>query len=108
MNEQHSGDDRRQHPRIERHDLCVRFNGEVHRVSNLSMGGFLVPGYRGRLTAGSLLTVDGLGADGEITVNTEIPARVIRKEEDVVAIRCLNFDAGARRFIATMMDPSEA
>lgn len=75
-----SGREKRVHPRVDTPFLAVKIDGEVYRTVNWSMGGMLIDGYGGRLTAGALLTVEALGNGGGNLRAVNIRARVTRSE----------------------------
>lgn len=88
-------EDRRKHPRSERVQLVVRFDGQTYTAANWSMGGFLLDDYDGALSTGALVTVAGLGTSSEDMHAVELPARVVRTGSRSLAINYLGLDAEA-------------
>lgn len=92
-------EERRKHPRIERMGLVVHLEGEIHHVTNWSMGGFLLNDYQGQLSIGALVTVNGIGSvDGEL-LTVDLPARVVRTDDGRFAVTYLGLDAPAYTFL---------
>lgn len=100
------GDDRRVHSRITHLDLVVRFAGQTYKTANWSMGGFLLDDYDGRLSTGSLVTVEGLGCHSCDMHAVQLPARVVRSSANVVAVNYLSLDAEAYAFLQRAMSAS--
>lgn len=94
---------RRRHGRVTRVALAVRFDGQVYVTTNWSMGGFLIDDYDGRLTTGALVTVKGLGRDEAHLSHVNLPARVVRTGEKVIAVSYLGLDATAYGFLQAAM-----
>jgi len=92
-------EDRRKHPRAGRMGLVVRMEGETYEVSNWSMGGFLLDDYQGRLTPGALVTVGGIGCHISDMHDVELPARVVRTDDGIIAVTYLGLDAKAYDFL---------
>lgn len=99
----HANEDRRQYPRVGRMGLVVRFDGETYEASNWSMGGFLLDDYRGQLSTGALVTVAGLGCQGDEIQVVNLPARVVRTGERTIAINYLGLDANAYDFLTNAL-----
>ena len=76
------GEERRRHERFSAPAVTLAFNGGRHTTENWSIGGFVVDGYQGGLSAGALLVVEGICMpDGEMT-SIEARARVVRIDRD--------------------------
>ena len=56
----------------------ISIDGKQYLTHNLSIGGSLISGYDGLLSAGALLSVTGLGPTGGEMTAVEIRARVNR------------------------------
>lgn len=98
-----SESERRQHARVTRVELAVRFDGQTYKTSNWSMGGFLLDDYHGHLSTGSLVTVQGLGRDAPSMETVELAARVVRTSERVMAVNYLSLDAAAYELLQQLM-----
>lgn len=68
----------RQHKRSKTKALAVAFEGQSCDTHDLSIGGTLITGYDGPLSAGSLLSVTGIGPSGGKMTEVYIRARVNR------------------------------
>lgn len=97
------GIERRVHPRVTRVELVVRFCGKTYKTTNWSMGGFFLDDYEGDLSTGSLVTVAGLGRSTRKLHGVELPARVIRTGESLIAVNYLSLDAEAYEFLQRIM-----
>jgi len=100
---QAKGRERRVHSRITRVMLTVRFAGQTYKTANWSMGGFFIDDYEGGLSTGSLGTVAGLGRSARSIRKVEVPARVVRSSESVIAVNFLSLDAEAHGFLQQVM-----
>lgn len=100
------GEDRRVHSRIVQVVLVVRFAGQTYKTANWSMGGFLLDDYDGRLSTGSLVTVEGLGCTARDMHTVQLPARVVRSSANVVAVNYLSLDNEAYAFLQRAMSDS--
>lgn len=97
-------ENRRKHPRAERMCLSVRLQGESFEVTNWSMGGFLLENYQGHLSTGALIRVVGLGCrDGKV-LDVDLPARVVRTDENTVAVSYLGLDTNAYHFLTDALN----
>lgn len=103
MDTQQHAEDRRKYPRAGRMGLVVRFEGGTYTVSNWSMGGFLLDDYEGRLSTGSLVTVEGLGCREREMHEVNLPARVVRTGESTIAVNYLGLDANAYAFLTNAL-----
>lgn len=70
--------ERRQHKRSKTKVLAIAFEGQSCDTHDLSIGGTLITGYDGPLSAGSLLSVTGIGPSGGKMTEVNIRARVNR------------------------------
>lgn len=100
---QAKGSERRVHPRVTRVLMTVRFDGQTYKTSNWSMGGFFLDDYEGTLSTGSLVTVAGLGRSSRKLHEVDVPARVVRSSESVIAVNYLSLDAEAYDFLQRVM-----
>ena len=97
------GRERRVHPRVTRVQLTVRFDAQTYKTANWSMGGFFLDDYDGGLSTGSLVTVAGLGRSARGVRKVNVPARVVRSSESVIAVNFLSLDAEAYNFLQRVM-----
>ena len=103
-----AGEDRRVHSRVTRVELVVRFGGQTYKTANWSMGGFFLDDYEGMLSTGSLVTVVGLGRSTRNLHQVNLPARVVRSGESIVAVNYLSLDAEAYGFLQNLMSETGA
>ncbi|MBC8338738.1 MAG: PilZ domain-containing protein [Alphaproteobacteria bacterium] len=97
--------ERRLHKRSKTPTINLTIDGMSYRTSNLSIGGSLVEGYEGLLSAGSLLTITALvDTDGTLS-DVEIRCRVIRGEPEAkrMAVTFLELDATAYDILQNAM-----
>ena len=78
MAKEKSTKEHRQHKRSKTKALAVAFEGQSYDTHDLSIGGTMVAGYDGPLSAGSLLSVTGIGPSGGQMTEVNIRARVNR------------------------------
>ncbi len=97
--------ERRRHKRAKTSALVLAIGGREYSTTNLSIGGSLVEGYDGPLTAGALLSVDGIGSSGEKLTKVEIRARVNRADPEArqLALTFLELDTGAYEILQNAM-----
>lgn len=67
------------------------------------MGGFLVEGYEGALSTGSLVTVGAMGAGDDTLHDVDLAARVVRAGANVLAVNFLSLDAEAYELLQDAM-----
>lgn len=97
--------ERRRHKRAKTQALVIAINGREYSTANLSIGGSLVEGYDGPLTAGALFSVEGIGSSGEKLTKVEIRARVNRADHEArqLAVTFLDLDSGAYEILLDAM-----
>jgi hypothetical protein len=99
------GEERRRHERFTAPALTLAFNGGKHTTESWSLGGFVVDGYQGKLTAGALFVVEGIcTADGVLTP-VEARARVIRldREDNRLVVGFLDLDGPTYTMLQDLM-----
>ena len=99
------GEERRRHERFTAPALTLAFNGGEHTTESWSLGGFVVDGYRGKLSPGALFVVEGIGAaDGTMTA-VEARARVIRldRRERRLVVGFLDLDGPTYAVLRDLM-----
>lgn len=101
-----SHSERREHPRITQVELVVRFDGQTYKTANWSMGGFFLDDYTGHLGTGALVTVAGLGRGEDDIQAVNLPARVVRSGERVIAVNYLSLDNVGYNFLQRIMSES--
>jgi len=92
------GENRRLHERISDPEIRLKIAGRIYESINWSLGGFLVEGYEGGLTTGSLLSIEELGsAYAKNMTKVAISARVIRADAEAghLALNILDIDTAA-------------
>ncbi len=95
--------ERRKHARHGRMGLIVRVGGQKYEVSNWSMGGFLLEHYNGSLSTGALVTVEEIGCDKTEMHKVELPARVVRLDDNTMAVNYLSLDTQAYEFLTNAL-----
>jgi hypothetical protein len=86
--------------------VTFAFDGGLCAARCWGFGGFAARGYRGRLSAGALITVDAVGAGSGPLTPVAVPARVVRAdpERGELAVSFLDLDATAYRALAPIVD----
>jgi len=99
-----TGEERRGHPRLISPYLVVHFGGGEYTTQNWSFGGMLITGYAGELSAGSLLTIEGLGAGDGPVAKTSTKARVVRADPNsgTLALTFLDIDTECYAILADL------
>lgn len=102
--------EQRAHARVDAPFIVVRIDDETYWTVNWSMGGMLIEGYDGRLTAGALFSVDAIGSDEKTLHSVHIRARVVRCEMDktqpnkrLLAITYLDLDDSAYTLLGDVL-----
>ncbi len=97
--------ERRHRERVSDASLAVGFKGETHTAVNWSLGGFVVENYRGSLTAGALLTIDGVGKAGGQMTEVAVRGRVVRVDRTthILAVNFLGLDERAYAVLHDVM-----
>ncbi len=99
------GEERRRHKRFTAPAVTLAFNGGRHTTENWSIGGFVIDGYQGSLSAGALLVIEGICMpDGEMTL-IEARARVVRmdRNERRLVVSFLDLDGRAYSVLQDLM-----
>ena len=96
--------DTRRHERDSESVLSLTIDGLTHNTVNWSLGGCLIEGYEGVLSAGSLIITTIRQWDRVVTV--DVRARVIRAHPQAheLVIGFLDKDVRAFRFLRECMD----
>ena len=97
--------ERRRHKRAKNPEIALSIDGKQYPTHNLSIGGSLISGYDGLLSAGALLSVTGLGSAGGKVTTVEIRARVNRSDAGAgqLALTFLELDAPAYEILQDVM-----
>ncbi|MDA0304780.1 MAG: PilZ domain-containing protein [Proteobacteria bacterium] len=97
--------ERRASKRASKSGSVVFFDGQQYPSRNLSVGGTLVEGYDGTLSAGSLLDVTGIGPAGDEQTTVLIRARINRvlPESNEIALQFLSLDDSAYEILQKIM-----
>ncbi|MBF0247058.1 MAG: PilZ domain-containing protein [Alphaproteobacteria bacterium] len=104
MTDTGKAEDRREHPRVNRPEFCARMGDEIFFAINMSLGGLLLQCYRGDHVPGDLVNITGLGLGGTILVDVKMAAKVIRAEDDTLAVQYLTLNKNARTYMASLID----
>jgi hypothetical protein len=98
--------ERRKYNRANRLKMMAKLNGQTYLTEDWSMGGFLVENYEGRLATGALITVECLGHSKTKLHTVDLPARVVRLNENTLAVSYLSLNAKAYEFLQQSMTDS--
>ncbi|MGF1640151.1 MAG: hypothetical protein ACFCUO_04310 [Rhodospirillales bacterium] len=105
MFERFVGEERRRHERFTAPAVTLAFNGGRHTTESWSLGGFVVDGYQGSLSAGALLVVEGICAPDGVMTTVEARARVIRLDRGRgrLVVSFLGLDGSAYAVLRDLM-----
>lgn len=97
--------ERRRNKRAKSPDISVTIEGESYQTQNLSIGGTLISGYQGPLSAGALLAISEILLSGGEPMAVEIKARVNRAgpEAGDLALAFLDLDSPAYKILLDIM-----
>ncbi len=98
--------ERRRHKRSKTLEIVLGIDGKQYPTHNLSIGGSLIGGYDGPLSAGALFTVTGIGPEGGEMTAVEIRARVNRAGAGNLALTFLELDTSAYEILQDVMAKS--
>ena len=98
--------ERRSSERAFEPELCVALNGKTYRTVNWNMGGFLIDGYKGRLTPGALVTVSAIGESPKKMTDVSVSARVVRSDHDagLLVVNFLDIDQPAYNLLKAITE----
>ena len=98
-------EERRRHKRQKSRDIAIKFDGKKYNTADLSIGGTLIGGYDGPLSAGALLTVTEIGPAGGKMKKVTIRARVNRADAGAgqLALTFLELDTSAYEILQDVM-----
>lgn len=90
-------EERRRHERITAPALTLQLDDSVYRTHDWSMGGFMIEGYRGRLSPGALVVLRRIAALDGALAEVNIRARVVRADPERrrLMVAFLSMDAAA-------------
>lgn len=99
------GEDRRRHERFTAPAVTLAFNGGRHTTESWSLGGFVIDGYQGGLSAGALISVEGICTPGSELTPIEVRARVVRinRAESRLVVSFLDLDGRAYSVLQDLM-----
>ncbi len=105
MSKNKSVKERRRQKRAKSSDISVTINGKTYPTQNLSIGGTLIAGYQGPLSAGALLEISEIKPSGGKPLAVEIKARVSRAgpEAGDLALAFLDLDSPAYKILLDIM-----
>ena len=97
--------ERRHHERTAVPVITVGVDGVVYEAVNWSFGGFLIKGYEGTLTPGSLFDIKEIGAAGREMNAVDVRARVTRTNpgEKELVVTFLDLDGRAYKLLHDFM-----
>lgn len=101
-----SDENRRMHGRISDPEIKLKIAGRVYVSANWSLGGFLIEGYEGGLTTGSLLSIEGIGSvSAKKMTKVAVSARVVRADAGAghLALNILDIDTAAYAVLQEQM-----
>ena len=86
--------------------IKLKIAGKTYVCVNWSLGGFLIEGYEGGMTTGSLLSIEGMGAaTAKNMTKVAVSARVIRADSEAgnLALNILDIDSPAYNLLQEQM-----
>ena len=97
--------EQRRHERAGVPVITVTVDGEVYEAVNWSFGGFLIKGYEGKLTPGSLFDITKIGAAGRKMNPVNVRARVTRTSpgDKELVVTFLDLDGRAYKLLHDFM-----
>ncbi len=97
--------EQRRHERAGVPVITVAVDGKVYEAVNWSFGGFLIKGYEGNLSPGSLFGITEIGAAGRKMSPVNVRARVTRTnpEEKQLVVTFLDLDGRAYKLLQDFM-----
>jgi hypothetical protein len=97
--------DTRRHERESKSVLSLTIEGRTYDTANWSLGGYLIEGYEGGLSAGSLINLTSI-RQGARVAWVDVRARVVRAhpESRELVIGFLDVDVRAFRFLRECME----
>ena len=97
--------EQRRHERTEVPVITVIVDGAVYEAVNWSFGGFLIKGYAGNLTPGSLFDIKEIGAVGRKMNAVDVRARVTRINpgDKELVVTFLDLDGRAYKLLHDFM-----
>lgn len=105
MSKKKSVKERRRNKRARSSEISLTIEGETYPTQNLSIGGTLISGYQGPLSAGALLEISEIKPSGAKPMAVEIKARVSRAgpEAGDLALAFLDLDSPAYEILLDIM-----
>lgn len=105
MSKKKSVKERRRNKRARSSEISLTIEGETYPTQNLSIGGTLISGYQGPLSAGALLEISEIKPSGVKPMAVEIKARVSRAgpEAGDLALAFLDLDSPAYEILLDIM-----
>ncbi len=97
--------DKRQHDRVSDPAIRLKIGSKLYCSINWSLGGVLIDGYEGGLSAGSLLSITEIGLSRGVMTPVKINARVIRADADAnhLALQMLEIDQSAYAILQKLL-----
>lgn len=97
--------DKRVHERVSDPAIRLQIGSKTYRSVNWGLGGVLVDGYDGELSAGSLLTITEIGLSRGVMTPVNVQARVIRADATAshLALQMLEIDKSAYEILQKLL-----
>ena len=97
--------EQRRHERAGVPVITVTVDGALYEAVNWSFGGFLIKGYEGNLTPGSLFDIKEIGTVGREMNAVDVRARVTRTDpgDKELAVTFLDLDGRAYKLLHDFM-----
>ncbi len=105
MAAQEKTENRRAHERVSDPAIRLKIDSKTYRSVNWSLGGFLVDGYEGVLSTGSLMLITEIGPSRGAMTPVKVRGRVIRAEvgASLLAIQVLEIDQSAYAILQKLL-----
>ena len=102
---QEKTENRRTHDRAIEPAIRLKIDSKIYRSVNWSLGGFLIEGYEGGLSTGSLMLITEIGLSRGAMTPVKVRGRVIRAEAgaSLLAIQVLEIDQSAYAILQKLM-----
>ncbi len=84
--------------------IYVAVGDRTYDSVSWSMGGILINGYDGTLSAGSLLTITAIGGERDDLTDVEVRSRVVRGDSGQLVVSFLDIDERAYNVLRSLME----
>jgi len=98
-------ENRRAHDRAIDPAIRLKIDSKIYRSVNWTLGGFLIEGYEGDLSTGSLMLITEIGLSRGAMTPVNVRGRVIRAEAgaSLLAIQVLEIDQSAYAILQKLL-----